>query len=314
MSLGIEGVGFGMPSSIFHDAQGGGYYYTILLSSWGETVRAQRGGLCLLRAADVTDPTSWRAWNGSAFYATLNVSPLLRPVADPDAHTCAPLVDASGALLRMRHLSLLWSSFFGRYLLFGESAGGGALNQSAGWSFALSDDLVTWSVPVHVETAGLIDAAGNGTLVPASPMPGRFIRAPASHTFYAAPGDAWKAPLGSCTPCPELDACGAAIEVNAAEFNAIPNATFPFQCTHVYNTAGYSDYAYAVIADDTAHRATNADPSLNIVGVDAHIFLVAKKCAGATWDRKSADVSCTPLDAYQRDERDIVRATIRFGV
>ena len=313
VSLGVKGAGFGMPSSILRDPRSG-YFYALVLSSWGEPVRAQRGGLCLLRTPDVTDPGSWRAWNGSAFAATLNASPLLGPVADPDAHTCAPLADTSGAPIAMRHLSLLWSSFYGRFLLFGEAAAGGALNQTAGWAFALSDDLVRWDPPVRVALAGLLDPAGNATAQPAAPMPGRFIKTAGSNTMFEAPGAAWKAALGSCTPCPGLDACALAVEVPGAEFAGVPNATFAFSCTHVYDVGGYSGYFYSVLVDDAAHRATGADPSLNIVGQDAHLFFVAKKCAGVTWDHKAGDaVACTPLDGYGRDQRDIVRATIRFG-
>ena len=310
VSTGIKGVGFGMPSSILKDPATG-LYYVLLLSTWGQDVRAQKGGLCLLRTADVTDPAAWRAWNGSAFSAALNASPLLGPVPDPDAHTCEPLRDAAGSLLAMRHLSLLWSSFYKAYLLFGEAAPGGALN-GTGWAFSLSADLLHWAVPVPVDTAGLISAAGNATVEPAVPMPGRFIKTAGGHTHWEEPGGAWKAAVGSCTPCPLLDACGAAQVLPEPAFDAIPNATFPFSCTHVYKLGGYLDYVYAVLADGSAHAATGGDPSFNTVGQDADLFLVAKKCVGAQWDHESALPACSPLDGFGRDQRDIVRSSIHF--
>jgi len=311
LSTGITGVGFGMPSSVLKDPATG-LFYVMLLSTWGEDVRAQKGGLCLLRAADVADPSSWRAWNGSAFSVALNASPLLGPVPDPDAHTCEPLRDAAGRPLAMRHLSLLWSSFYEAYLLFGEAAPGGALN-GTGWAFSLSDDLVHWAVPTPVDPAGMLSASGNATVSPAAPLPGRFIKKAGGHTHWEEPGGAWKAAVGSCTPCPALDACGAAEEVPAAAFDAILNATFPFECTHVYKLDGYINYAYSVLVDDAAHAATGADPSFNIVGQDAALFLVAKKCAGALWDHKSALPTCNPLDGFKRDQRDIVRTSIHFA-
>lgn len=312
LALNATGVGFGMPSSILWDPASS-MYYVMLLSSWGHTVRAQEGGLCLLRTADVTDPASWRAWDGKSFSASLTATPLLNPVPDPDAHTCAPLRDASGALLAMRHLSLLRSSFYDAFLLFGEAAGGGALNQSAGWAFSLSTDLTHWSVPTQVATAGLIQPAGTARAAPTVPLPGRFIKAPGTHTAWEEPGGQWKAAVSNCEPCPGLEACAMAESITAPAFDAIPNATFPFSCTHVYTLSGYSDYAYSVLADDAAQRATGADPSLNVVGQDAHLFLVAKKCAGVNWsNRNSTQVSCTPLDGFLRDQRDIVRASIHF--
>ena len=51
-------------------------------------VGAQKGGQCLLRTRDITDPGSWRAWNGSAFSVAINISAEIAPVSNPDAHTC----------------------------------------------------------------------------------------------------------------------------------------------------------------------------------------------------------------------------------
>lgn len=310
LQTGVRGVGFGMPSSILRDPRSG-LYFVLLLSSWGETVHAQRGGLCLLRTADVTDPASWKAWNGSAFSVSLTASPLIAPVPNPDAHTCSPLEDASGALLAMRHLSLLWSSYFESYLLFGEASGTGALG-TPGWAFSLSSDLITWTVPTPVDVAGFFNSSGNTTVVPITPMPGRFIKAPTSHTYYEGGGGAWKAQIGSCEPCPGLQACSSAVAVPESVLSSIANATFGFSCSLVYDTRGYIDYVYSVLVDDTTHRATGADASLNTVGQDAHLFLVAKKCAGAQWDHKAPQPTCTPLDAYGHDQRDVVRASIHF--
>lgn len=311
LSLGVPGVGFGMPSSVFKDPSSA-FYFTIVLSSWGRDVRAQQGGLCLLRTADVTDPASWRAWNGSHFSVALNVSPLLGPVPDPDSHTCVPLTDESGELLGLRHLSLLWSTFFNSYLLFGESSGASGV---AGWSFTLSSDLLSWGVPTQVDPAGFIDPAGNGTAAPRLPLPGRFIKAAGSHTHWEEPGGKWKAPVGSCVPCPELDACTLATTLTLAEFNAIPTATFDFSCSFAYDTTGYESYVYSVLVDDTKHHETGNDASFNVVGQDAHLFLVAKKCAGVLWDHnESHSPSCTPLDGFGRDERDIVRTAIHFAL
>ena len=76
-----------MPSSILKDPRSG-YLYVMALANWGQNVGAQEGGQCLLRTKDITDPGSWRAWNGSGFSVSVNASPVVAPVPDPDAHTC----------------------------------------------------------------------------------------------------------------------------------------------------------------------------------------------------------------------------------
>ena len=311
------GIGWGMPSSVLRDALTG-LYYVLLLANWGKPVGAQAGGLCLARTAAIADPSSWRAWAGPAagFVATINASPLLVPVPDPAAHACEPLRDAVGDVLEMRHLSLLWSTFFGRYLLFGEAQPGSATGGTGGWAFTLSDDLIHWDVPVAVDTAGLIDPNGTGALAPINPMPGRFVTvagAPSEGTWFEAPGGVFKAPVGACEPCPGLDACHNTTELTPAEFGALDNATFPFSCGLVYSTSGYMDYVYSVLVDDTAHGASGGrDASFNVVGQDAHLFLIAKSCAGATFTH-AGGLACSPLDPRGVDRRDIVRASVRFA-
>jgi hypothetical protein len=312
ISLGVSGVGFGMPSSIFFD-NSTKFFYTMLLSSWGKDVLSQKGGLCLLRTEDLTDPSSWLAWNGSSFSVSLNVSPLISPVLNPDLHTCVPLKDSVGNLLGMRHLSLVRSTFFNSYLLFGEIGASSALNNSGGWGFSLSNDLITWSVPVQVNTSGMINTKGNSTFSQTSPLPGRFIKTVGQHTFWEDPLSRFKTILGSCEPCPGLKACDLAVEIPSSTFYSIPNATMPFSCSFVYNVDGYMAYDYSVLVDSTRQENEGDDPSLNIVGQDAIMFLVAKKCAGVTWDHnENSSVKCTPLDAYQRDQRDVVRVSVHF--
>lgn len=60
-----RGLGFGMPSSVFRDPKDG-MFYTMLLTNWGRDVLAQKGGQCLLRTSDITDPGSWRAYGGAS--------------------------------------------------------------------------------------------------------------------------------------------------------------------------------------------------------------------------------------------------------
>lgn len=257
ISLGT-GVGFGMPSSIFFD-NSTKIFYTILLSSWGKTVLSQQGGLCLLRTDDVTNPSSWLAWNGTQFSVSLNVSPLLAPVPNPDAHTCVPLLDSNGSPLGMRHLSLVRSTYFDSFLLFGEEGESSVLNNSQGWAFSLSKDLITWSVPVRVNASGFVNASGNSTFSQITPLPGRFIKTVDQHTFWVEPLGRYKTSLSTCTPCPGILACDLAVVVPPSTFYSIPNATMPFSCSFVYNVNGYMAYDYSVLVDATRQENEGDD-------------------------------------------------------
>eukprot|EP00039_Didymoeca_costata_P013825 m.216468 g.216468 ORF g.216468 m.216468 type:complete len:562 (-) comp15879_c0_seq1:113-1798(-) len=320
-----RGPGYGMPSSIFRDPQNK-MFYTILLTNWGRDVGAQKGGLCLLRASDITDPTSWRAWGGQTknFSVKVNVSPLLEPVPDPLDYTCELLLDSNGNILNMRHISLLWSTFYNQYLAFGEAnVGRGSLS----WVFSLSKDLIHWSVPVPVDAPNTSwwNLTGNASITPMEPKPGRWIVAPLEAPYWVQPSDTnqtykFKALCSPCTSgrpcevCPSSgDLCKTAENVSRKEFDSIPSATIDFSCGLVYNMTGYSDYIYPTLVDDTYHKTTNADPSLNIVGQNAHVVFVANVCANSDpWQVGDDHLKCTILDTKGRPRRNIVKSKVQF--
>ena len=99
------------------------------------------------------------------FTVMVNASPAIAPVQNPDAHTCAVLD------LPLRHISLLWSSYYSKFLAFGQHNGA--------WSFALSDDLITWGPTTNIPQESIPwNTRGNATITPISPMPGRWTFAP----------------------------------------------------------------------------------------------------------------------------------------
>lgn len=334
-----RGLGLGMPSSILRDPKSD-YLYMMALANWGtNTTTAQAAGQCLLRTRDITDPASWRAWNGtgSHFTVSVNASPVIAPVPDPDAHTCAVLD------LPLTHISPLWSSFYGKYLAFGET--------HAKWGFALSDDLTTWSAVTEMDSEAFPwKMPGNATVTPVSPMPGRWVFAPEGNDPRSgvpywvgaqnATGEAassgevfkWKAfcsqcSEGPCEPCPGMgDVCKLAKPISATEWAALPFSTtsVDFSCALVSKLAGYTNYLYPTLVDDSEHKRTGSDPSLNVVGQTATVFFVANTCSGTL--RQSADtlatagvrlgsntIKCSEHDAVHRLRRDVVRATIKFG-
>jgi hypothetical protein len=77
----------------------GGWYYDAVLSwSWPPNCGRAQGqhpclvpdGACLIRTADILDPTTWRAWDGHEFNVRF-VNPYREPVTEPAAHVCAPV-------------------------------------------------------------------------------------------------------------------------------------------------------------------------------------------------------------------------------
>lgn len=164
--------GFRSPSNILQDReQSDGLYYAFLSAGWGTTVRGQPTGTCIMRTNDLTDPASWRAWDGASFNVSLAVNPYTHAgkQLDPARHRCAPVT-------KMTYISLLWSSFFQQYMAVGTSKG----NDHLGWSFQLTANLAdpgSWSNETAIATNGFVQPEGNATRreMP-SPVPGIFAR------------------------------------------------------------------------------------------------------------------------------------------
>ena len=66
--------GYFMPSNIVRS--GDGYFYAMFRA---QPKGAQQLGTCLMRTRDLSDPTSWRAWNGTTFSVQFH-NPYLQPV------------------------------------------------------------------------------------------------------------------------------------------------------------------------------------------------------------------------------------------
>jgi hypothetical protein len=117
-----------------------GFYYALLQAeSFGE----QQRGTCVIRSADLSQPRSWRAWDGDGFDVRF-VDPYREPIGDPADHVCEPV--AENEIEKMAQ-SLTWSSYLGKYLLVGVAGESlPALNRTrSGIYFSLSEDLIHWS-------------------------------------------------------------------------------------------------------------------------------------------------------------------------
>lgn len=102
---------------------------------------AERQWVCAMRTDDLTDPSSWRFWDGDDF-AGVWKNPYLEPV-DPDADKCAPLAfpQLSGGI----NESIVFDETLGLYVMVGASDSPGAGGTDWGFYYSTSPDLINWS-------------------------------------------------------------------------------------------------------------------------------------------------------------------------
>jgi len=135
------------PSSI---VKKGSYYYSMVVV---QRYKAQQVGTCVMRTANLADPTAWRAWDGDGFNVNFVNPYKVRNAASGD-HFCKPVSpDQIGTMSD----SLTYNTYFGKYMLMGSS---GVLDQRKrhvvyGFYYSLSDDLVHWSMRKLVRQAEL---------------------------------------------------------------------------------------------------------------------------------------------------------------
>ncbi len=124
-------VGIWQPSNIVRNPGDGAYYMLAQIDIHQGSSNVT--GECLLRTDDLTDPSSWRAWDGSGFGYRF---------VDPYA---TGLVDAEmcPSVLAAPEWSLVYSTFLDRFVAVSEIPG----LSPAGVYFRTSEDLVHWSSP-----------------------------------------------------------------------------------------------------------------------------------------------------------------------
>ena len=117
------------------------YFYSFFNVSMFRT-HEQR--VCLMRTDDLSQPTSWRFWDGSGFEGQF-VDPYINPPANPADHICAAL-DADGATIGASlNESITYNTYLSRYVLVGLSADHIGGREVWGIYYAFSDDLLDWT-------------------------------------------------------------------------------------------------------------------------------------------------------------------------
>ena len=134
-------LGFFQPSNIVRGADGWHYVTSRIMGP-----APQPPGSCLMRTRNISDPTSWRGWNGSSFSVTFP-NPYLNTL-DPAEHVC------QGIGVATLSETLTWSTYFKKWILIGSSDNADG-SSGPGFYYFLSDDLINWSAATNVMEAEL---------------------------------------------------------------------------------------------------------------------------------------------------------------
>jgi hypothetical protein len=118
----------------------GNYWYAVTLYG---AVRDQDAGVCVLRTSDITDPSSWRGWDGSSFSVRFR-NPYYENVTPQRTHLCEP---ASYENIMSMSRSLTYNTVLNKYVLTGAAVkfDPAQSRNVFGFYFSTSDDLVHWS-------------------------------------------------------------------------------------------------------------------------------------------------------------------------
>jgi hypothetical protein len=130
--------GYFSPSNVIKKSDG--YFYVVFQA---ETYGLQQVGVCEARTKNPTNPTSWRAWDGTGYNVQF-IDPYTNP-QPPDTHVCAPVqFDNIEKMVQ----SLTYNSFFRKYLLVGQGQWFDPVRGEwvYGFYYSTSSDLLNWSL------------------------------------------------------------------------------------------------------------------------------------------------------------------------
>jgi hypothetical protein len=134
-----------------------GAYY-MLVMNWSYVERIPH--TCLLRSDDLSDPASWRAWDGDGFDMTL-INPYTETDFDPAAHDCPP-VDPDIHHLGNMSDSLIYNTYLGRYVVVSLDVNWIGNETFWGINYSFSDDLIHWDTKKPLEAMTLGAHTGPG--------------------------------------------------------------------------------------------------------------------------------------------------------
>jgi len=140
-------------TNIVYNKQDGYYYVIVQVEAFG----LQQVGVTPMRTQDLSDPTSWRGWDGTG-YTVPFVNPYTQSGFDPADHVVQPI--GNGNIEKMQG-SLSWSTYFNKWLVVGAAQKGGVW----GFYYSISDDLINWVTRKLIMTANVLIDPNHSTTV-----------------------------------------------------------------------------------------------------------------------------------------------------
>ena len=120
-----------------------GYYYAYFKL---QTYFLEAQHTCLMRTDDLSDPASWRYWNGVDFIGEF-ADPYREEIRSEAQHTCAPI--ALNEIAQM-YEGIVWNTYLEKYVLVGTTSDPTQTPNRFGFYYALSDDLIHWEHRVNL--------------------------------------------------------------------------------------------------------------------------------------------------------------------
>jgi hypothetical protein len=133
--------GYFTPSNIVRGPDGA--FYSMFMSISDRATSAQ--GQCVMRTTDLSDPASWRAWDGTGF--NLPMPSPYDAAGNPAPTGRAACTPVSARAIAGMGGSLTYNTYLARYLLVGSGVFSQSGAQVCGTWFSLSTDLIEWSTP-----------------------------------------------------------------------------------------------------------------------------------------------------------------------
>lgn len=136
----------------------GSYYYAFTIIQQPDP---QDTGVCVMRTPNITDPESWRGWDGTSFSLRFR-NPFYESTAPAATHGCEPI--SRDNLLQIER-SVTYNTALGKYVMVGNSVRfDPSLSRYVyGFYFSTSDDLLHWSMRqlvMEVTTATIHQCGG----------------------------------------------------------------------------------------------------------------------------------------------------------
>jgi hypothetical protein len=139
-------AGIFSPTNIVYRKADHYYYALALLIGYGS-----ERGTCVMRTRKLTDPRSWRAWDGSGFrYKFQN------PYGpSPVTRSCAPVAHDN---IQQMSQSVTYNTYLHKFVLVGTAATYDPVRKGPVWGiyFSVSNDLVHWSMRRLIKEAELL--------------------------------------------------------------------------------------------------------------------------------------------------------------